>query len=119
MDHAESFCSCNLSRQYAALSSSDRCRCFISHSGLAMSARTSSGTLIFAPVRHLKETTFLPLSNHLLIIFHWQLVEMPVISLTYVAVCHCLSIASKEPNLNHITRLCSSNDLCTLRMMMG
>jgi hypothetical protein len=84
-----------------------------------MSARTSSGTLILAPVRHLKETTFLPLSNHLLMIFHWQLVEIPVISFTYVAVCHCFSMESNEPNLSQMTRLCSSIDLCTLRMIMG
>ena len=70
MDQAESLGICNLSYQKAARSSSDRWRCLSSHSGLAIIALTSSGTLILAPVRHLKETTFFPRSSHLLMMFH-------------------------------------------------
>jgi hypothetical protein len=52
-------------------------------------------------------------------IFHWQLVEMPVISFTCEAVCHCFSMASSEPNRSQMTRHCSSIDLCTLLMIIG
>ncbi len=52
-------------------------------------------------------------------IFHWQLVEMPVISFTCEAVCHYFSMASSDLNRSQMTRRYSSIDLWTLLMMMG
>ncbi len=37
--------------------------------------------------------------------FHSQMIDMLVISFTCDAVCDCFSIVSKDPNLNHISRL--------------
>ena len=108
-----------MSLQNAARSCSDRCHCFNSHSGLAIIALTSSGTLIFLPVRNLNEITFFPLSNHRFMIFHWQLVDIPVISFTCNGVCHCFSIVSSDPKRSQITRRCSSMVFITLRMMNG
>ena len=119
ISHADSFGTCNLSLQNAARSCNDRCRCFNSHSGLAIMDLTSSGILIFAPVRNLNDTTFFPLSNHRFMIFHWQLVDMPVISFTCDGVCHCTSIDSRLPKRSQITRRCSSIFFITLRMMNG
>ena len=80
---------------------------------------TSSGTLIFLPVRNLNEITFFPLSNHRFMIFHWQLVDIPVISFTCDGVCHCFSIVSSDPKRSQITRRCSSMVFITLRTMNG
>ena len=117
--YADSFGICSLSLQNAARSCNDRCRCFNSHSGLVIIALTSSGTLIFHPVRNLNEIIFFPLSNHRFMIFHWQLVDIPVISFTCDGVCHCFSIVSSDPKRSQITRRCSSIVFITLRMMNG
>jgi hypothetical protein len=119
ISQGDNFGSCSFSLQYAALYSNDICRCIRSYYGLAICALVSSGILILDPRRHSSEITLQFLSSHRLMSLCWLLYDTPVISFTSAAVCHRLSILSREPNRSHMTLRYSSRVNMRLRMMIG